>query len=178
MNKYLKKGAYHFNEYSDPSTIYRKHVMDVMVRVKERIKPGMKTMDAGCGEGLFVKLMRDAGIDAIGVDIEPHAVRIARDLGLGEFVKQADFNGNYGKFDAILLLDCLEHMDNWRLVLMNSARNAKQLFIAVPDRHDRYGVSQILGPEIEAFMASDESWTLLHKERRYARDFFVYEAVQ
>lgn len=177
MSKYLKKGAYHFHEYGDPTTTYHKHVESFLEKAREILEPGMKVLDAGCGEGLFVKLLRQDGVDAEGVDSDPHAVALAVDHGLREFVHQAVFAGNYGKYDAILMMDSLEHTEDWRLILHNASKNCRIMFIAVPDRHDPYGINQMIGSKIITFMDDEDGWNCTHNERRYARDFFIYEKV-
>ena len=45
-------------------------------------------LDAGCGRGEFLELLRDAGIDAFGIDTDTHMVAHCREKGLA--VTQAD----------------------------------------------------------------------------------------
>jgi 2-polyprenyl-3-methyl-5-hydroxy-6-metoxy-1,4-benzoquinol methylase len=39
-------------------------------------------LDLGCGRGAFLEMLRERGVDARGIDIDPHAVAIARSRGL------------------------------------------------------------------------------------------------
>ena len=39
---------------------------------------GLRLLDIGCGSGTFVKMARQAGLDAMGLEISPEALKIAR----------------------------------------------------------------------------------------------------
>jgi len=75
-----------------------------------RLDPGF-TLDIGCGIGR--NLLHLPG-HSVGVDINEHCVRAARERGLtaftpSEFLRSADYN-RPGRFDTILLAHVAEHM--------------------------------------------------------------------
>lgn len=70
-------------------------------------------LDLGCGRGEFLQLLKDEGIDAIGVDSEEEMVKICTEKGLT--VYRADLfdflKGNESAFDGIFCSHFLEHID-------------------------------------------------------------------
>ena len=69
-------------------------------------------LEIGCGSGVLVTLLQQAGFDAIGLELSPWVVELARQtfeslLQSGSLERQ-DFAP--GSFDAILLFDLLEHL--------------------------------------------------------------------
>lgn len=73
---------------------------------------GIRVLDVGCGYGYLTKMLRDAGVDCVGVDISPFA--ISKDV-TGGFIQQGDVRGNLpfsnNTFRLVLgvyVLECLE----------------------------------------------------------------------
>ena len=48
--------------------------------LRDRITPGMRIVDAGCGSGRNIVYLLRNGYDVFGVDADPHAVESVRDL--------------------------------------------------------------------------------------------------
>jgi SAM-dependent methyltransferase len=62
-----------------PAHHWLHHVGNEEIRVLERaVGP---VLDVGCGPGRHVRWLRDAGVAALGIDVSPHAVRLARARG-------------------------------------------------------------------------------------------------
>jgi SAM-dependent methyltransferase len=83
-----------------------------------RLDPGF-TLDIGCGIGR--NLLHLLG-HSVGVDINEHCVRAARERGLNaftpsEFLRSADYN-RPGRFDTILLAHVAEHMTEDHVVAL------------------------------------------------------------
>jgi 2-polyprenyl-3-methyl-5-hydroxy-6-metoxy-1,4-benzoquinol methylase len=83
--------------------------------VKEAVGTGRDVLDIGCGEGFLAAALQKAGNRVHGVDFLPEAEH-AGDI---EGYAQIDLDGNFHRysgiasgltFDAILLLDVLEHL--------------------------------------------------------------------
>ncbi len=81
-----------------------------------------KVLDLGSGRGIFLGILRDAGIPAVGVDSHPDSVRECHDHGFAE-VEQADVveflaakaaAGDH--FGGILCSQLIEHLDGGRAV--------------------------------------------------------------
>ena len=68
-------------------------------------------LDVGCSTGFAVEAARDAGWDAMGIDLNPSAVEFGRSRGLDlRAVAIEDTTFDAGSFDAVSLFDVLEHL--------------------------------------------------------------------
>ena len=97
------------------------------------IEPGARILDVACGAGLVTFPLADAGFDMLGVDLAEGAIETARarvsssrrpesasvafDVG-DAYALEAD----EASFDAVLLLDMLEHVERPADVLAEVAR--------------------------------------------------------
>jgi 2-polyprenyl-3-methyl-5-hydroxy-6-metoxy-1,4-benzoquinol methylase len=83
-----------------------------------RHRPRGRLLDVGCGHGLLLDEARRRGYDPVGLELSRDAARHARSLGLD--VRElpleafgAGTNGDApGRYDAIVLADVLEHLDD------------------------------------------------------------------
>lgn len=77
-----------------------------------RLKPGGKFLDVGCGNGALLYLMRSSGFEVAGIEISPKlAERVKSNLGVE--VLPARFPDEIGfdeKFDVVALRHVLEHI--------------------------------------------------------------------
>ena len=69
---------------------------------------GGKLLDIGCGYGRNLKGLREHGIDAVGIDVNPEIVRIAVASGLPCKTVE-DFERETTTFDALLMSHIIEH---------------------------------------------------------------------
>lgn len=75
--------------------------------VSTRARP--RVLDVGCGYGRNLKLLRDAGYEVLGVDVNPITVEANRKAGLA-CVSAAEFPSlNEGRFDVVLMSHIIEH---------------------------------------------------------------------
>ncbi len=93
-------------------------------------------LDLGCGDGIFLALLKEKGIEGCGLDISEVAVEKAKSRGLS--AKQFDFSQNRlpfadNSFDSAVLLDVLEHLYQPQNVLKETARVANEVVVAVPN---------------------------------------------
>jgi SAM-dependent methyltransferase len=81
----------------------------------ERARPGGQLLDVGCGHGLLVDEARRRGWDARGLEVSSSAAGHARDV-LGLDVREEPVEAldpaRDGPFDAIVLADVIEHLDD------------------------------------------------------------------
>jgi 2-polyprenyl-3-methyl-5-hydroxy-6-metoxy-1,4-benzoquinol methylase len=77
----------------------------------EALGAGGRLLDVGAGPGLLVRVARERGWDAVGIDVNPWATEYARELGVEvQPVALEDAALEPGSFDAVTLLDVLEHV--------------------------------------------------------------------
>jgi SAM-dependent methyltransferase len=75
-------------------------------------RPKARLLDIGCGKGYFVKVCRDQGIEAEGIDVSASAVRFASEV-LGVPVtcgRLEERTETLGRFDAATLWATIEHL--------------------------------------------------------------------
>ncbi len=78
------------------------------------VKKG-KLLEIGCGEGHFLKLAEKSGYEAVGIDINEHAVNKAVQSGLTAYCMTADDLLDQipnQSFDAVCFFHVLEHLEN------------------------------------------------------------------
>jgi len=83
--------------------------------LKNIIKEGMKVLDLGCGTGITTKYIVELGAKVTGIDISPKLIEFARENSNHENIEYlihdiTDFNPGKKTFDAICLIDIMEHI--------------------------------------------------------------------
>jgi len=93
---------------------------------------GQRLLDIGCGDGYFISLCQNLGIESYGYDISPAVVNYAKRKGLKVFTGLDKITD---KFDIITMFDVLEHMENPRRELEDLTKLLKDnglIFIDTP----------------------------------------------
>ena len=99
------------------------HVLQIL-----DLHAGMSLVELGCGPGWMTRFAARHGLDAVGYDIAPEMIAIARELAEGEApsarfevgdMEQLDLGR---RFDAVLLYDALHHSPRADLVLASAHR--------------------------------------------------------
>jgi len=124
FDKYKMKGAYHWSLYTK-HTGYRSHVQKVLSWVRAGT-----TFDVGAGDGLITFLLKGSGVD----DNEL-AVQLANEKGSDVVLGSAYDLSSFGKFDNVLMLDVLEHLEAPGKALQEAKKILKedgQLYITTP----------------------------------------------
>jgi len=126
FSKYEKYGAYHWKQYAD-GTKYKAHADRIKEWVQEK-----NVLDIGAGDGLITHL-----VGAKGIEYEPEGVRLAQEKGVD--VIQGDayalpFEDN--SFDAVMMIDVLEHFEDPRKALQEAQRVAPILYVNTPPKKD------------------------------------------
>lgn len=145
FTKYDTQGAYHWRQYAR-GTKYKRHVDFIRKWVKEK-----SILDVGAGDGLITYLLR-----AEGIEYEDTAVKIAETLGVN-VIKGDAYNLPYGddSFEAVTMIDVIEHFEDAPLALKEASRVAKTLYIATPERgmvNDPFHVQEWLRDELPDYM--------------------------
>jgi O-antigen chain-terminating methyltransferase len=87
----------------------------------DRFAGRREVLDIGCGRGEFLELMREAGIPAVGIDLNVECVALCRDKGLE--ARAADLFAYLedlpeGSLDGIFCAHLVEHLPPERLPRM------------------------------------------------------------
>jgi SAM-dependent methyltransferase len=95
-------------------------------------------LDVGCGAGLLLSLVRRRGFEVMGVDVSPHAVRLAAaqdDIPVqAGTLDAARFPA--GHFDIVTMFHILEHVTDPRAALQEAGRVLQphgKLILQVPN---------------------------------------------
>lgn len=101
--------------------------LDLMVRyLSASAMGGGRLLDIGCGDGQALQILGDLGWSALGVEIDPSAVQVARSRGLD--VRQGTLSRSAfpdGTFDAVTSSHVIEHVHDCRGFLAESYRVLK-----------------------------------------------------
>lgn len=108
-----------------------------MLRGFERwVRPG-RLLDVGCGIGYLMEAGAESGWDPVGVEISDAAVEVARARGCqvhhGDYL---DIPFDAGSFDAITMIEVLEHLDRPAQYLRKAARDLRPgglLYLTTPN---------------------------------------------
>ena len=85
-----------------------------------RLEKGARVLDVGTAAGGFLKVAREYGVQAEGLELDRRMIAAARREGLPvkEGLLDETFAAeNAGKFDALTMFDVLEHLDDPRGIL-------------------------------------------------------------
>lgn len=79
--------------------------------IKEILEP-KKVLDAGCGPGLLVLMLREIGLDAVGVDMSTYALETAPATVRPYLTRGSILKLPYGEqeFDLVVCREVLEHL--------------------------------------------------------------------
>ncbi|MDP9311244.1 MAG: class I SAM-dependent methyltransferase [Chloroflexota bacterium] len=103
--------------------------------------PNSSILDLGCGTGLFLQILREAGYQQVyGVDISRFALKKTNNDSGNQSVWCQDLQSTLAaqdqQFDCIVLLDVIEHIETPALLLREIARALKPggiTFITTPN---------------------------------------------
>jgi len=95
----------------DRKTVLMQHALQASLA-----SPPLAGLDVGCGQGHYVKRMRDLGFDVVGIDDSPHQVARARSLfDRPDVVQQGSVLAipfGAGTFDFAYCINVLHHLDS------------------------------------------------------------------
>lgn len=152
FTKYEKHAAYHWRQYVRGDK-YRKHADRIKQWVHEK-----NVLDVGAGDGLITYLL-----GATGIEYEPTAVAIANAIGVKVLHGDAymlPFEDN--SFDAVTMIDVIEHFDKPEDALREAHRVAPVLYLATPERgmvNDPFHVQEWTREELPVFLRQ-HGWVL------------------
>ncbi|MBF0253809.1 MAG: methyltransferase domain-containing protein [Candidatus Omnitrophica bacterium] len=115
----------------------RRQAAVVLSRLEKVIRGG-KLLEVGCGPGVLLSEAKKRGWDTYGVELSRWAAHHARRaFGLDVFEGTlAEAGIAEGSYDAVVMLDVIEHLENPAEVLAQAARVLKPggiLYVSTPD---------------------------------------------
>ncbi|MBL7070815.1 MAG: class I SAM-dependent methyltransferase [Candidatus Omnitrophica bacterium] len=116
---------------------FGKERVETVKRLRDDRLDFKKWLDIGCSTGFVLEAAKEEGWDAVGVELNPYAVRFAR--GRGIKVIDRDYLGiRFGEseFSEITIFDVLEHLPNPSDVLRKAFKELTQyggVYIYVPN---------------------------------------------
>jgi len=122
--KYRQLGAYHWHSRKD--SIYLKLVE---ITINQFPNKG-SIIDLGCGDGFVTEKLLNKGLDVIGVDSSPIAIKLAKKHSKAKFIlgdiTKLDTNK---KYDYALLQEVIEHLDYPEKIIPILKKIVKKYFV-------------------------------------------------
>lgn len=91
-------------------TLYETHML-----VYEKIRPGSEVLDVGCATGYFAKKLKEKNCKVWGIETDKESAKIAKKYCQDVYVanlEKINMLPFKKRFDYILLLDVVEHLQN------------------------------------------------------------------
>lgn len=170
-NVYVSNDGFHFTDYLDPvgqipaevdaSQLTEQEASYIETQLQANLNKfqnqanilakhlplqNAKVLDIGCGGGLFLSLLKQAGAQVTGIELSDSRAQYARtkhNLEIDKHPIESDFwqSGYANHFDAVTLWDVIEHVNYPQQTLQSAANVLKQgglLLIDTPCRDSFY----------------------------------------
>lgn len=105
----------------------------------ERVTPGARVLDVGCGEGWFTSALARAGATVVGVDVAAEPLRRARarhpELDLRELPVEGPWELGDADFDVVWAGEVIEHVADtaaWLSEVRRVLRSGGSLLVSTP----------------------------------------------
>jgi SAM-dependent methyltransferase len=118
-------------------------------------KKGGLVLDVGCGEGVFLQLLQDSGVNGVGIDSSDEMIQICIQNGLraekGDIIRFLD--SKHEEFDGIFCSHVIEHFSAEKVIaLITSAYKALKtdgiLIVITPNFRDLEVISELFWLDI------------------------------
>jgi SAM-dependent methyltransferase len=118
-------------------------LLDRYAPYAERFEAGSRVLDLGCGRGEFLQLLKQRGVDGLGVDADEEMIAAVKAKGLNaqrgevhDFLKK-----NPGQFDGVFAAHLIEHLRAEDFVELTrlaagALRPGGRLILVTPNPHN------------------------------------------
>jgi 2-polyprenyl-3-methyl-5-hydroxy-6-metoxy-1,4-benzoquinol methylase len=103
------------------------------------VRPPARVLDAGCGWGVTLAKLEQSGYQVVGMDVSRRALEMLDQERPGRLLGEADLTralpSGLERYDAVLALDVIEHLDDDRAGLERLAQltnPGRALVVSVP----------------------------------------------
>ena len=128
------------------------------LKLKNKNKPleNVKILDVGCGGGLLCEPMSRLGADVVGIDASDKNIKVAKihsiknNLNIKYFCASPENFNTKKKFDVILNMEIVEHVENIDFFLKSCSKLLKKnglMFVATINKTLKSYVFAIVGAE-------------------------------
>jgi SAM-dependent methyltransferase len=136
-----------YGDYLASEAVLRREFRSSVATLRRHVPPGGRVLEVGCAYGFFLAEARQY-FNCVGVEVSAPAVEHSRRLGLDvkQGVVTAAVLEELGQFDAIVMLDVIEHLDRpaeTMRLLATAVRRNGVVMISTGDWGSR--VAQLLG---------------------------------
>ncbi|QWC57365.1 methionine biosynthesis protein MetW [Erythrobacter sp. 3-20A1M] len=107
-----------------------------LAAILERVDPGTRALDVGCGDGVLMAALRAKGVDARGIEIDPACVATCVGQGLSVVQGDADRDLTFypdGAFDYAILSQTLQTAARPDRMLEELLRVGARAFVSFPN---------------------------------------------
>jgi len=128
FSKYEERGAYHWSSADRASAEYAPATEARYEVIARQVTGGDRALDVGCGDGYLIARASETSGFVVGVDPEPTGVALARDRLRGRpgchviVGRGSELPLPSGSFDAVLLADVIEHLEDPDACLAEAVR--------------------------------------------------------
>ncbi len=125
-------------------------------KTRDKSLNNIKILDIGCGGGLLCEPLSKLGADVIGIDASEKNIKIAKtharknNLKINYYCASPENFLYKQKFDVVLNMEIIEHVDNVNIFLKESSKFLKKngvMFIATLNKTLKSYIFAILGAE-------------------------------
>ena len=126
------------------------------IKREEKILKGIKILDIGCGGGLLSEPMARLGADVTGIDASSKNISVAKlhakkdNLNINYFCNSPENFKTDTKFDVILNMEIIEHVDDVNFFLESCSKLLKKngiMFVATLNKTLKSYLFAIIGAE-------------------------------
>jgi ubiquinone/menaquinone biosynthesis C-methylase UbiE len=150
-------------QWIDHNMTFARNVLNVM---KDMHRNGKEILDIGAGIGSLMRVAREFGLIASGVEPNPYAVLYAKRVFSLDIVCAFFDNNLFSKnFDFITIISVFEHLTDPRTLLEKAKGCLKKegvLFVSVPIYDPLVHYKFLMNPELDDSIFSDSDVHILH----------------